>query len=220
MSHKEEISPEEKLLNLIRRPDKKPSKQKLSDRSIVLKSDLHSKVSTFLPDHKNSFSKEKKTIFAGFKFLNFVLINRLILLAVFIFSVLLFIDLFLRYPNLSKFQSHTKDYLKTIPQKEEIKPYEYYSQEISKRALFNAESTESKVEKVIPAGQTFKELIRGLKLLGVVSGDNPQVIIEDQKLQKTYFLYPGDYLGEIKIEEVYSDRVILEFKGERISLFL
>ena len=78
MSQKDEISPEERLLNLIRRPDKKPSKQKPVDRKIVLKSDLHSKASTFLPDNKNSFSKEKKTIFAGVKFFNFVLINRLI----------------------------------------------------------------------------------------------------------------------------------------------
>ncbi|MFH1621953.1 MAG: type II secretion system protein N [Candidatus Omnitrophota bacterium] len=220
MTHKDEISPEEKLLNLIRRSDKKSSKQKSLEHKVVLKSDAHPKTSASSVINNQSIPRDKRGFFTGIKFFNFVLINRSILLAVFILSALLFIDSFLRYPNFSKFSIPIKNNLKIAATKDKAKPYEYYSQEISKRTLFNIKSPEFRAERVIPAGQTFKELIRELQLLGVVFGDNLQVIIEDKRLQKTYFLYPGDYLGEIKVEEVYPDRVILEFNGERVSLFL
>lgn len=221
MNPKDKMTPEERLLNLIRRPAKKTSKQKPKEQIAASQENKSSKHVSSLIIPKIPAFKEKKFIFTGIKLVNFVLINRLILLTVFIALALLSFDLFFHSPNFSKSIISSTAKPKTISLKEkEIKPYSYYQQEISKRNLFKSGPLESKVKKVIPAGSTFKELMKGLELLGIVSGDNPQVIIEDKKLHKTYFLYTGDYLGEIKVEEVYSNRVILEFKGERISLFL
>ncbi|MFC1646222.1 hypothetical protein ACFL2Y_03485, partial [Candidatus Omnitrophota bacterium] len=219
MKPNEESIPEEKLLNLIRHSNKKSPRQKNSSQA-----DVHaeghrlSKSMSSSTNHDAVIKKEENIIFDGIKSLNFVLINRLILVVALVAFLLLLFDLFFRSPDLSKLQSSSRAKLKEISLKEnKIKSYSYYQQEIAKRQLFNSSPIESKVKKVIPAGQTFKELIKGLKLLGIVSGDKTQVIIEDTKLRKTYFLYVGDYLGEIKVEEVHSDRVILEFKGERIS---
>lgn len=75
-------------------------------------------------------------------------------------------------------------------------------------------------KQAMPAGPTFRDLIKNLNLLGIVSGQKQQVIIEDKKLKKTYFLYQGDYIGEIKIEAIYSDKVVLEYKGEQVHLFI
>jgi len=222
MNHKKEVTPEEKLLNLIRRSNKKPSKEKSSAQEHIPAGKESSKSVSASISHKASILKERNFVFAGIKSLNFVLINRVVLLAVFASLLVLTFDLFFHSPDISKIKSSSKVRPMTASLKDdkEIKPYAYYEKEIAKRNLFSSAPFDSQVKRVIPAGPTFKELIKSLELLGIVSGDEPQVIIEDKKLRKTYFLFTGDYLGEIKVEEVYSDRVLLEFKGEKISLFL
>jgi hypothetical protein len=102
----------------------------------------------------------------------------------------------------------------------QIKPLSYYEEDILKRNIFKKDLAESKVTKIIPQGLTFKELVKDLYLRGIIFSNKPQVIIEDTKIGKTYFLYGGDYLGEIRIEEIYPDKAILEFKGERINMSL
>lgn len=63
------------------------------------------------------------------------------------------------------------------------------------------------------------EEIKGkLNLLGIVIGDNNQAIIEDKTLGKTFFLYKGDRIGEFKVEDIKSNRVILDYKGNKIEL--
>ena len=203
MNHKDDITPEEKLLHLIRGSNKKASKPEPKS------------------ERKVSQSKEAKIVFTGAKSLNFALINKLILLAVFIALLLFLFDLYFGAPEISRPLATSKAKPKSISLEEkEIKSISYYQQEISKRNLFKAGASKPKSKKVIPAGPTFRDLVKNLHLLGIVSGDNPQVIIEDRKLNKTYFLYTGDYLGDIKVEEIHSDSVLLEYKGEKVSLFL
>lgn len=221
MNPKDEITPEEKLLRLIRRSSNKVSKGRQTDQLTIRKEGESSKPTPSSADFNSSKLKDAKIIFAGIKSVNFILINRLIIIIVLVALAWFLYDLYFYSQQISKPLYSPKSGTKIISLKErEIKPYSYYQQEISKRNLFKAELLEPESKKVVPAGSTFKELIKSLKLLGIVSGDSPQVIIEDNKLQKTYFLHAGDYLGEIKIEEIYSDRATLEFKGERVSLFL
>lgn len=220
MKPNEKIIPEEKLLNLIRRPGSKESKQKDSPQEDVIQENKSSEATTQPKTHKEAVIKKTKNQFFGLKSLNFVIVNRLILALTLVVFFVLLIDLFSHSSIPPKSQS-----LKSAPKmnssgEQEAKPYSYYEEEIAKRQLFSAPPMESKAKKVVPAGPTFKELVKDLKLLGIVSGDRLQVIVEDKKLNKTYFLYTGDYLGEIKVEEINSDRVVLDFQGERISLFL
>ena len=64
-----------------------------------------------------------------------------------------------------------------------------------------------------------KESIRSnLNLLGIVSGEDNQAIIEDKNLKKTYFLYKGDSLSEMKVLDITGNSVILDYKGEKIEL--
>ena len=203
MNHKDDISPEEKLLHLIRGSNKKVSRPEPK---------LERKVSK---------SKEAKIVFASAKSVNFALINKLILLVVFVALLLFVFDLYFSVPEISRPLTTSKAKSKTISLEEkQIKPLSYYQEEISKRNLFKAGASSPKSKKVIPVGPTFKDLVKNLYLLGIVSGDSPQVIIEDRKLNKTYFLYIGDYMEDVKIEEIHSDSVLLEYKGERVSLFL
>ena len=221
MPNKETI-PEEKLLNLIRSSNKNPPQQnssKAADTSA--QEQIAPKPAPSSTGNSAPAGKEKKILFKGIKSLNFTFINRLIMLVALVGLSLLLFDLFNRPRDLSQSQPVPETKPKILSLEEEKRePYSYYQQEIAKRQLFDSSPTEPRVKKVIPSGPTFKELIKGLKLLGIVSADRTQVVIEDAKLDNTYFLYTGDYLGQIRVEEIYSDRVVLEFKGERISLFL
>ena len=78
---------------------------------------------------------------------------------------------------------------------------------------------QSKPDKDINIKKISKEEIMGnLNLLGIITGDNNQAIIEDKTLKKTFFLYKGDSLGELKVYDIKDSVVILEYKGEKIEL--
>ena len=63
-----------------------------------------------------------------------------------------------------------------------------------------------------------EEILSNLNLLGIITGDNNQVIIEDKTLKKTFFLYKGDSIGELKVYDIKDNIVILEYRGEKIEL--
>ena len=63
-----------------------------------------------------------------------------------------------------------------------------------------------------------EEILGNLNLLGIITGDNNQAIIEDKTLKKTFFLYKGDSLGELKVYDIKDSVVILEYRGEKIEL--
>lgn len=47
-------------------------------------------------------------------------------------------------------------------------------------------------------------------LKGIVTGKNPQAIIEDKKDNKTYFLFKGDRLLDFEVKDILEGKVILE----------
>ncbi|MFC1708997.1 hypothetical protein ACFL2J_02910 [Candidatus Omnitrophota bacterium] len=221
MNHDENIIPEEKLLNLIRHPGKNSHNQKPAVQAKASPDKKTPEPVAVSTASQRPSLKQAKFVFPELKSLNFTLINRLIIIVAFIAFLLLLSDLYFHSPQASK-QSVLPEPVQKIAalKDKEAKPFSYYQEEIASRELFTPSPVESRVKKVVPEGPTFRELIKDLKLLGVVSGDKQQVIIEDEKLRKTYFLYIGDTLGEVRVEEVDSNRVVLELDGERISLFL
>ena len=73
---------------------------------------------------------------------------------------------------------------------------------------------------VAPSVEASKLAAR-LSLLGIVSGEQPQAIIEDSQTQKTYFVSEGQMVvdGAI-VESINSNGVVLNFLGETIELNL
>jgi len=63
-----------------------------------------------------------------------------------------------------------------------------------------------------------EEVLGSFTLLGIITGDNNQAIIEDKVLKKTFFLYKDDSLGDFKVYDIKDSVVILEYKGEKIEL--
>jgi len=63
-----------------------------------------------------------------------------------------------------------------------------------------------------------EEVLGNFTLLGIITGDNNQAIIEDKILKKTFFLYKNDLFGDFKIYDIKDSVVILEYRGEKIEL--
>ncbi|MBU1147067.1 MAG: hypothetical protein KKD11_01845 [Candidatus Omnitrophica bacterium] len=63
-----------------------------------------------------------------------------------------------------------------------------------------------------------EELVKDLTVLGIITGDDDQIIIEDKTAGKTFFLYKGDSFGDFNVNEIKDNSVILDYKGEKIEL--
>lgn len=62
--------------------------------------------------------------------------------------------------------------------------------------------------------------LNDLSLKGIIAGDKPQVILEDEKNKKSYFLYRGDSADNIKVQDIQANKVILMINGEVLELTL
>ena len=100
------------------------------------------------------------------------------------------------------------------------KPYEYYGSVIEKRDLFQAGLPTRGGPVANTSASTAEARFKDLTLVGIISGKNPQAIIEDKKDQKTYFLKTGESLGELRIEQILDEKVTLSYEGEQFDLML
>lgn len=100
-------------------------------------------------------------------------------------------------------------------------PFSTYAEAMGKRELFKPLELEIQPEKgTTVEPELVYDKIKDLSLIGIIAGEKPQVVIEDKKIQKTYFLYEGQMLNQMKVEKISEDRVILDFNGEKIELAL
>ena len=68
---------------------------------------------------------------------------------------------------------------------------------------------------------TAKQLASRLTLMGIVSGEPAQAIIEDAQTKKTYFAVIGQMVVEgALVEQILQNRVVLDMNGEKIELAL
>ncbi len=63
-----------------------------------------------------------------------------------------------------------------------------------------------------------EELVKDLNLLGVVTGDDNQAIIEDKKASNTFMVYEGDEFKGFTVHDIKEGVVILDYKGKKIKL--
>ena len=75
-------------------------------------------------------------------------------------------------------------------------------------------SNEVEKEALIPK----EELLKDIALLGIVTGEERQAVIEDKAEKKTLFLYKGDRLMDFEVYDVRDGLVVLDYKGEKIEL--
>jgi len=96
------------------------------------------------------------------------------------------------------------------------KPYSYYAKDVGKRDIFQPVAEKgAKVSRDVQ-----KNIKENFALIGVIAGGELQAAIEDKTAQKTYFVYKGDHIDDILIEDILVNKVILEYEGQKIELML
>jgi hypothetical protein len=65
-----------------------------------------------------------------------------------------------------------------------------------------------------------QDALKGLRLVGIITEKPPQAIIEDMQNKQTLFLGEGEMIGKMQVQQILSDRVILVYDGQSVTLSL
>jgi hypothetical protein len=207
-----DINPEERLLRLIRNKNKEGSgsTSAVSQTSLSDKSKYISKL----------FQKQILQRLAKDFFQNIFSLKKLKLFLISLIIIFLGYGVF----ELFFFREGSVEHLKSagkIDLKPEIKEvplpqpssFDYYANKMNKRDIFTPSFVQEQ-----SVQSPYQAQIANLRLTGIVVDKQPQAIIEDTKLKKTYFLYKGDYIADMRVEEISESKVILSYSGERFEL--
>lgn len=208
---KDNVSPEEKLLRLIRGQKKSPLPALSEGR---LNTPLPVKMQGGVINQKRNFKFEK--YLPQLNLNNLIIIGLVVaslyLLSAFIYPLLVSKKTILSTEKPSDEITESKESVKP----DEIKPYDFYNQGIKNKQIFGAGAATQLTQE---SGATVgANLIKDINLLGVISGANPQAIIEDKKSQKTYYVNKGQMIGEFQVEDIGEGKIILNYGGQKFEL--
>lgn len=206
------IAPEEKLLKLIRGQKKKGSASEI--KPVIPVGQPHPP----LPSQK--INKHQAVHIPLEQYLSFFYFRKAIKIC-FALSCIFLVYSFI-YPlfGLKKIQLPKVVPQRAIAEKDELpqkeKPYEFYLEKAKDRMLFGniAGAGETSASSVAAEAGSIKDI----NLLGIISGDNPQAVVEDKKSQKTYYVSKGQSVGDFQVEDIQEGRIILNNRGQRYEL--
>jgi type II secretory pathway component PulC len=200
---RDNLSPEEKLLRLIRGEKKGLGPAAASAQSKAepgKRAAFKIEVPSFLK-HPDA----RKTIFV------LLAISCLYLVSSFIYPLVA-----LRKVKLPEAPKEKSAVLEAVPRVEQ-KPLEEYLKEVSGKQIF---SNLPSAGVAGPVSGVAVDLVKDINLVGIIAGDNPQAIIEDRKTQKTYYLNKGQFIGEFQLEDIQEGKIILNYNGQKFELHL
>ncbi|MDD5449605.1 MAG: hypothetical protein PHO42_03295 [Candidatus Omnitrophica bacterium] len=206
-----DFSPEEKLLKLIRsNPARRQPAQPAPAAS---------------DKPKEPVRQEKRAPFEFKRFLKWENLN-VLLMVVLAGLLFYFVPSFIKGSQnaTSDLETKIKTLEKPAPQKIEEParpPFNYYSESVGARNIFSpAIKDDSQGQAPQEEGPKLEDIKSQLSLLGVVSGAEPQAIIEDKRTQKTYFLNKGSTFDDIRVGDILENKVILFYKDKEFELVL
>lgn len=210
---KDGISPEEKLLRLIKNPPHTQHTQAAADNTSTFSSAPLEPAVVNLPHSEvigktSSFLSIKKII------VPFFTMSCIFLIISFLYPLFSIKQKMLPETSLGK-RAELKTELFI-----EAKPYEFYAQGIGSRSIFSVISAPAEEKEQSAVNIDSEKLFGELNLIGVISGDNPQAIVEDKKTHKTYYINKGQSIGEFQAEDIQEGKVILNYNGQKFELYL
>ena len=102
-----------------------------------------------------------------------------------------------------------------------LKAVSYYIDKAKDRDIFNMESKKLTSDANVVKGPSSKILdaTQDLRLVGISWSADPDVMIEDTKNKRTFFLKKGQLIdNKFRLKAVFKDKVTLSFGGEEIEL--
>ncbi len=207
---RENISPEEKLLRLIRGPKKNGVANNVGISS-------HSANTT---DTTSAHSLPNKRNFIGFKRYQSLFSARNVIIFTFVVALLYLLLAFIMpfvFTSVALVQpSSAGPSKKEIEQKKDTRDLDSYMEPIKNKNIFTSSGAATQQ----PAAALNSDIMKDINLVGIVSGDSPQAIIEDKKSQKTYYLIKGQSFGDMQVDDIREGKVIINYQGQKYELYL
>lgn len=97
------------------------------------------------------------------------------------------------------------------------KPVEFYLDGAGARQIFGEASAAGSG---LPQAAAGVNVADDINLVGIISGENPQAIIEDKKSSKTYYLSRGQLIGDLRIDDIGDGKIVVERMGQKFELYL
>ncbi len=213
-----EFSPEERLLNLIKRK-KEPRPERFEAAGPL---GLPKKAANApMPDT----GEIKARLLEPSRYLrleNIKIINMILFYALILLIVYLIVDFVLtsrkELPLLSQ-EAQIEKVMAAPAEDGEAKPYSYYAGGLAGKKVFKPIQFD-KDNRSLKQELPIEDLMGELSLLGIVSGDNPQAIIEDKKQKKSFFLKEGQSAGGVSLKKISDAGVTVIYKGKEFDLAL
>ena len=98
-----------------------------------------------------------------------------------------------------------------------LKVASYYLEKIRARDIFKIGSKKKEEEIKVPSSKII-DATQNLKLVGISWSGDPDAMIEDTKALRTFFVKRGQMIGEVKVQAIFKDRVVLSYEGEELEL--
>jgi len=105
-----------------------------------------------------------------------------------------------------------------------IKGLSYYLDRVNARDIFNFEEIKQEdvakpVVKTAPRPEKVSAVAQDYSLVGIAWSKNPEAMIENKKLTRTYFVKRGDVVDEgVKVVAIFRDRVVMNVGDEEFEL--
>ena len=221
MTQERPATPEKQLLNLIEEPRGRSSLQaaaiKRHGLSIFSFGALRGRFA-FFKDKLQKDIKEGRVYQLNVKALNGILRLMVVLLGVY-----LSISLTLSVLNSGKTievepRSQSGKPVASGQSGSFMKAASYYLEKARERDIFRMGVKKTPESAVKGPSQRIVDATQGLRLVGISWSEDPDVMIEDTKINRTYFLKKGQSVDNLKLEAVFKDKVILSYAGEEIEL--
>lgn len=212
---KKKLTPEEQLLDLIEKGEAVPSQGVKRKKTAFLR--------RLWLSFKAGISGVAKRLKDGLKEPNLKVLNRIFLIVCLGLIAYSVTDFIFKRPDINKVYRNAQLIVRKIKKSKvaslvEQHPFLHYFEMVRRRNIFSPVVLKEEEKKAEIKKVSLDSLTKDLNLVGISWGKNPIAMIEDSKVEKTYFLKKGEMINEFKIDDVLKDRVILSFKGETIQL--
>ena len=221
----EKVSPEEKLFNIIKEGKDSGSgggvsKQKNSPAMFLGLKNFFGSLKLRLGAHKSQVAAQGSFPFHD---IDPKAVNKVLVVVTVITGIIFIIYIGGRRTDISKIEASIP---KTRPAGkssiEPFKPLETYISAVKQRDIFKPVPKEvPKTETGSQISQTIlKEAARSLKIVGISWGENPKVLIREDKAKETYFVQKGQTIGTtgIEVKDIAKNKVTIGYQGEEMEL--
>lgn len=207
------ISPEEKLLNLIKKNgDEKENNAEVSPEQ------------TPLSDEADSAKKEPIATVKKHGPLrnNFLVYNKILLLLFVGFVALMVYGYLYPYKSTTNIPEKIKivDSVDIVEEQINKMPeVSHYTNKLSGRNLFKIfETPKPKQQAPDKPKVTLAQVMAGYDFVGILFGDTPQAIVEEKRSGKSSYVSEGQKVGEVTVEKIEKGKVTVRYDEETMTI--